>query len=63
MCLSTQALVLFLNVIGSDLVTSDPGRIIVAAESGAVHWVLTSDDEWCTMAPQLDRLARFSPIH
>ncbi|ABV92628.1 hypothetical protein Dshi_0883 [Dinoroseobacter shibae DFL 12 = DSM 16493] len=62
MCLSAQALALFLNVIGLDMVTTDPGRVIVAAEAGEVHWVLTAGDVWCTMAPQLDRLARFSPL-
>lgn len=63
MCLTAEALAVFLNLIGFDLVETDPGRIIVQAEAGAVHWVLTAEDEWCTMAPQLDRLARFSPLN
>lgn len=63
MCLSAEALAVFLNLIGFDLVTTDPGRIIVHADTSDVHWVLTTEDEWCTMAPQLDRLARFSPVH
>jgi len=62
MCLTAEALALFLNLIGMDLVIADPGRIVVAAEAGDVHWVLTAEDEWCTMAPQLDRMARFTPV-
>ncbi|MGR3804303.1 hypothetical protein [Marinibacterium profundimaris] len=61
MCLSTQALVMFLNLIGADIVTSEPGRIVVHATTADVHWVARADeaDRWCTMGPQIDRLARF----
>lgn len=60
MCLTAEALAVFLNIIGLQHVSTEPGRIIVHAESADVHWVLDAD-EWCTMAPQLDRLARLDP--
>jgi hypothetical protein len=60
MCLTAEALALFLNLIAFDLVTTDPGRIVVAATAGDVHWVQAPDDRWCTMGPQLDRMARLA---
>lgn len=42
-------------------ITSEPGRIIVHAESRDAHWVAV-EDEWCTMAPQIDRMARFAAL-
>ncbi|PWR01554.1 hypothetical protein DKT77_15550 [Meridianimarinicoccus roseus] len=61
MCLSAEALALFLNIIGSDLVSTEPGRIIVHATEGDVTYV-ARDDQWCTMGPQLDRMARFDAL-
>ena len=58
MCLPLQTLIVFLNLIGPDMVTSEPGRFIVHAQTGDTHWVETPDN-WCTMGPQLDRMARF----
>ncbi len=60
MCLTTQALVLFLNTIIDAPVTTEPGRIIVHAETRDAHW-LEQGDKWCTMAPQIDKQARLSP--
>lgn len=62
MCLTTEALVLFLNIIGAHMVSTEPGRIVVHATEADVHWVASADreDRWCTMGPQLDRQARFS---
>ncbi|MDJ0822975.1 MAG: hypothetical protein QNJ09_14335 [Paracoccaceae bacterium] len=57
MCLPLQTLIVFLNLIGPDMVTSEPGRFIVHAQTGDTHWVETQDN-WCTMGPQLDRMAR-----
>ena len=59
MCLTTQALMLFLNIIGPDMITTEPDRVIVHATEADVHWV-RAEDQWCTMGPQLDRQARFS---
>lgn len=54
MCLTLDALLVFLNVIGPDLVTTEPGRFIVHAEQGHVHWIET-DGEYCTSGPQKDQ--------
>ncbi|TDK46238.1 hypothetical protein [Antarcticimicrobium luteum] len=59
MCLTTDALVLFLNLTNPDLIAAEAGRITVHATERDAVWVLTDDDLWCTMAPQIDRLARF----
>lgn len=58
MCMTLTALIAFLNLIGPDMVTSEPGRFIIHAAYGDVTWV-ENDAEWCTMGPQLDRMARF----
>lgn len=62
MCISAEALALFLNLLSFDMINTDhPGRIIVEAETRSAHWVHQSSlgrDEWCTMAPQLDAMAR-----
>ncbi len=59
MCLTAEALALFLNLLAPDIITSDIGRITVHATEADAVWVLTDADEWCTMAPQIDRMARF----
>jgi len=57
MCLSAKALALFLDLLAAEIVSRDPERVIVHAESGDVHWV-AQEDRWCTVAPLLDRAAR-----
>ena len=59
MCLTAEALALFLNLLNPELISSEAGRITVHATERDAVWVLTHEDEWCTMAPQIDRLARF----
>jgi len=59
MCLTTEALALFLNLIAFDLVAMAPDRIVVQADTRDAHWVAQAD-QWCTMAPQLDRMERFA---
>lgn len=59
MCLTTEAIALFLNLIAFLRVTTAPDRIVVAAQSRDVHWV-AHEGKWCTMAPQFDRMARLS---
>lgn len=61
MCLTTEALALFLNMIMVPDITMEPGRIIVHAETRDAHWVAV-DDEWCTMAPQIDRMDRLAAL-
>lgn len=58
MCMTLEALIVFLNLIGPERVDSEPGRFVVHADNGDVAWVET-DTQWCTMGPQLDRMARF----
>lgn len=57
MCLTAEALALFLNLLSPQIVSTEPGRVIVHASAGDVHWVARAD-EWCTMAPQIDAMAR-----
>jgi hypothetical protein len=62
MCLTTEALAVFLNlIIASSGMTMSEDRIIVHATDRDAHWVLT-DGEWCTLAPQIDRIERFAAL-
>ncbi len=60
MCMSVEALALFLNLIAANI-TTEPGRIIVHATERDAHWVMVGD-EWCTMAPQIDSMERFATL-
>ncbi|MEM9854156.1 MAG: hypothetical protein AAF841_06840 [Pseudomonadota bacterium] len=63
MCLTTAALAFFLNMVGQPHTSTEPGRIIVHAEVRDAHWVAmegAGEDRWCTMAPQIDTMTRFS---
>ena len=59
MCITPQALALFLNLLNFDMITMEEGRITVHAETRPAVWVETGN-HWCTMAPQIDRMARFN---
>ena len=59
MCLTAEALALFLNLIGHSIVTTTPAQITVHATEGDVIWRPVRD-EWCTTAPAEDRRARFT---
>lgn len=59
MCITTEALALFLNLLSAQIITTEPGRVIVAAEAGDVHWVENAD-RWCTMGPQFEKDRRFA---
>ncbi len=61
MCLTAEALALFLNMIVVSEITMEPGRIVVHADARQAHWVAVGD-EWCTMAPQIDRIDRFAAL-
>lgn len=58
MCITHAALAVFLNLLPFDRIDTLPGRIVIEAEPRDTHWV-AHDDQWCTMAPQIDRMARF----
>ncbi len=62
MCLTTEALVLFLNLLPFEIVTTAPDRIVIEADARAAHWVETGG-RWCTLAPQIDRAERFAALH
>ena len=58
MCMTALSLSVFLNIIGPDRVSTEPGFITIHATEGPVLWV-QSDEMWCTQAPQTDRMAQF----
>ena len=57
MCLTAEALFLFLSVLPPEIVETTESRITVAAETRDAVW-LAKGDEWCTSAPQIDAAIR-----
>ncbi|MEO1679447.1 MAG: hypothetical protein AAFU80_14950 [Pseudomonadota bacterium] len=57
MCMTTEALAMFLNILAFDLIETAPGQITIHADAADAVWI-ASDDQWCTDAPQIDRMAR-----
>ena len=55
MCLSLEALVLFLNLIGSDIVSTAGEAITVHATEGDVVWT-ASGEVWCADAGSQPRV-------
>lgn len=53
MCLTTEALLIFLNLLPPEIVEVSADRIVVRAETRAAIWKRTAD-QWCTAAPQVD---------
>ncbi|MBV7396531.1 hypothetical protein [Mameliella sediminis] len=62
MCLTAEALALFLNLLTPQMIDSSPGRFVIHATERSAHWVAV-EDRWCTMAPQIDRMDRFAALH
>ncbi|GGF83620.1 hypothetical protein SAMN05216376_12149 [Mameliella alba] len=62
MCLTAEALALFLNLLAPQIIESSPGRYVVNATDREAHWVAVGE-RWCTMAPQIDRMERFASLH
>ena len=50
MCLSTQALLLFIGMLPQEIVYPSSDEIMIAADTGDVTWA-RFDGEWCTVAP------------
>ncbi|QMU58816.1 MAG: hypothetical protein GKR98_11795 [Boseongicola sp.] len=50
MCLSTQALLLFITLLPKEIVNPSSDQIMIAANTGTVTWE-NFDGEWCTVAP------------
>lgn len=57
MCLTTQALVLFLNMLDPSLITAAPDRITVHAVERDAIWTRVQD-HWCTAPQPSTRTAR-----
>ena len=49
MCLSTQALFLFISLLPQDIVEPSASEVMIAADAGKVTWE-NFDGEWCTVA-------------
>jgi len=47
-------------MISSDIVPTQPGRIIVHATDGDVHWIAT-EDNWCVDGKPMNRRTVFLP--
>ena len=58
MCLTTEALLIFLNLLPRDIVEMGQDQITVRAETRDAVWT-AEGDKWCTAAPQLDKSIRF----
>lgn len=57
MCLTTEALLLFLNLLPQDLVEMSTDRIVVHAEVRDAVWE-ANGDIWCTPAKRIDAAIR-----
>ncbi len=60
MCLTTEALYLFLSLMPADLLDLSEGRVVVKAETRDALWVYNGE-RWCTSAPQIDAEYRLDP--
>jgi hypothetical protein len=57
MCLTAEALFLFLSILPPEIVEISDTRITVAAETRDAVW-RAKGDEWCTSAPRIDAAIR-----
>jgi hypothetical protein len=66
MCLTALHLAAFLTLLDPERITSEPGRFVVHADTREAHWVRAawdgSGERWCTMAPQIDRMAQLAAL-
>ncbi|MGH1355664.1 MAG: hypothetical protein ACRBBS_11365 [Thalassovita sp.] len=58
MCLTTEAIALFLNLLDPEVISMEAGQITIHASERDAVWVQI-EEKWCTQAPMLDRQARF----
>jgi hypothetical protein len=58
MCLTTEAIALFLNLLDPEVISMQAGQITIHATERDAVWTQV-EEKWCTQAPQLDKLARF----
>ncbi len=57
MCLTTEALLLFLNLLPPEIIEMGHDRITVRAETRDAVWIARGD-KWCTDAPHIDAAIR-----
>lgn len=57
MCLTKEALLVFLGMLAPELIDIGDERIVVRAETRDVIWTARGE-EWCTPGPKLDRSMR-----
>ncbi len=50
MCITIEALALFLNMLSPEIVETQPGRVLVHADAGTAVWE-ERGALWCTDAP------------
>lgn len=50
MCLTTQALFLFISLLPQEIVEPSSSQVMIAADTGDVAWE-KFDGQWCTVAP------------
>ena len=51
MCITSQALVVFLNLISQDMIEITSDTIIVHAETQDTVWYAAAGDRWCVERP------------
>ena len=61
MCLTTQALALFLSLLPADRIETGDHGVTINADAGPATWTLVAD-KWCTEAPQDHRDAMFARL-
>ncbi|SDI19974.1 hypothetical protein [Aliiruegeria lutimaris] len=57
MCLTTEALLLFINLLSPQIVEIADDRVIIHAETRDAVWEARAD-QWCTQAPRIDAALR-----
>ena len=57
MCLTAQAMAVFLNLLDPAIIDTGADRITVNATVRRAVWVKV-DEDWCSDAPKRDRIAR-----
>jgi hypothetical protein len=50
MCLTTEMLAAFLNLLPAGIVTTEPDRVTIHAEKGDAIWI-AKGDVWCVDGP------------
>jgi hypothetical protein len=59
MCLTTEALLIFLNLLPPEIIEAGGDRITIHAEAGDAIWI-AQGDKWCTNAPQIEASLRLN---